>query len=143
TSSTTSRSASSRNRARGGWRCWARQPWAWGGAAGALEAGPALREHTAPEARRASGAFIWTPMAEPRAEHRVEPTAPQRIVFNSSFPRSGSTLLQNVLAQNPRFYCSPTSGVVNLLLAARQKFSPAGRIGGTPTASARGPGPGT
>lgn len=49
--------------------------------------------------------------------------AGQRIVFNSSFPRSGSTLLQNILAQNPRFYCSPTSGVINLLLAARQKFS--------------------
>jgi sulfotransferase len=47
----------------------------------------------------------------------------QRTVFNSSFPRSGSTLLQNILAQNPRFYCSPTSGVINLLLAARQKFS--------------------
>jgi sulfotransferase len=47
----------------------------------------------------------------------------QRIVFNSSFPRSGSTLLQNILAQNPRFYCSPTSGVVNLLLAARTKYS--------------------
>lgn len=49
--------------------------------------------------------------------------AGQRIVFNSSFPRAGSTLLQNILAQNPRFYCSPTSGVINLLLAARQKFS--------------------
>jgi sulfotransferase len=47
----------------------------------------------------------------------------QRIVFNSSFPRSGSTLLQNILAQNPRFYCSATSGVMNLLLTARQKFS--------------------
>jgi sulfotransferase len=49
--------------------------------------------------------------------------AEQRIAFNSSFPRSGSTLLQNILAQNPRFYCSATSGVINLLLAARQKFS--------------------
>jgi sulfotransferase len=43
----------------------------------------------------------------------------QRIVFNSSFPRAGSTLLQNILAQNPRFYCTPTSGVPELLLAAR------------------------
>jgi sulfotransferase len=49
----------------------------------------------------------------------------QRIVFNSSLPRSGSTLLQNILAQNPRFYCSATSGVMNLLLAARGQFSAA------------------
>ena len=43
----------------------------------------------------------------------------QRIVFNSSFPRSGSTLLQNMLAQNPRFYCSATSGLMGLLMASR------------------------
>jgi sulfotransferase len=49
----------------------------------------------------------------------------RRIVFNSSLPRSGSTLLQNILAQNPRFYCSATSGVMNLLTAARAQFSTA------------------
>ena len=47
----------------------------------------------------------------------------QRIIFNSSFPRSGSTLLQNILAQNPRFYPTPTSGVFELLLAARAQVS--------------------
>ena len=47
----------------------------------------------------------------------------QRIIFNSSFPRSGSTLLQNILAQNPRFYCTPTSGVSELLLSARYSLS--------------------
>lgn len=46
-----------------------------------------------------------------------------KIVFNSSLPRSGSTLLQNILAQNPRFYCSPTSGVLELLFAARANFT--------------------
>lgn len=49
--------------------------------------------------------------------------AEQKIVFNSSLPRSGSTLLQNILAQNPRFYCSPTSGLVALLDAARIPFT--------------------
>ena len=49
----------------------------------------------------------------------------QRVVFNSSFPRAGSTLLQNILAQNPRFHCSATSGAMNLLLAARAQFSTA------------------
>jgi sulfotransferase len=38
-------------------------------------------------------------------------------------PRSGSTLLQNLLAQDPRFYCSPTSGLIGLLLASRQVFT--------------------
>ncbi len=46
-----------------------------------------------------------------------------KIYFNSSFPRAGSTLLQNILAQNPRFYCTPTSGVFDLLLASRMNFS--------------------
>jgi sulfotransferase len=48
---------------------------------------------------------------------------PPKVVFNSSLPRSGSTLLQNILAQNPRFYCSPTSGVLDMLLASRQVYS--------------------
>jgi sulfotransferase len=46
-----------------------------------------------------------------------------KIVFNSSLPRSGSTVLQNLLAQNPRFHCSGTSGVLELLYAARQNFT--------------------
>ena len=46
-----------------------------------------------------------------------------KVFFNSSLPRSGSTLIQNILAQNPRFYCSPTSGVLELLYAARQNFT--------------------
>lgn len=47
----------------------------------------------------------------------------KKIVFNSSLPRSGSTLMQNILAQNPRFYCTPTSGVLDLLLASRKYYT--------------------
>lgn len=47
----------------------------------------------------------------------------KRIVFNSSLPRSGSTLLQNILAQNPRIYASPTSGLLELLFTSRAHFS--------------------
>jgi sulfotransferase len=47
----------------------------------------------------------------------------KKIVFNCSFPRAGSTLLQNILAQNPRFYCTPTSGVFELLYTSRDVFS--------------------
>src|SRR4029434_9657754 len=49
--------------------------------------------------------------------------AEQRIIFNSSMPRSGSTLLQNILAQNPRFYCSPTSPLLELLVNARSHLT--------------------
>ncbi len=47
----------------------------------------------------------------------------KKIVFNSSLPRSGSTLLQNLLAQNPRMYCTPTSGVIDLLIAGRKFYT--------------------
>ena len=32
-------------------------------------------------------------------------------------------MLQNILAQNPQFYCSPTSGVLELLYGARSNFT--------------------
>ena len=48
-----------------------------------------------------------------------------KIFFNSSFPRSGSTLLQNILAQNPNFYVTPTSGVLELLHGAQVNFTSA------------------
>lgn len=48
---------------------------------------------------------------------------PEKIFFQSSLPRSGSTLLQNILAQNPEFYATPTSGVLELLYAARANYS--------------------
>jgi sulfotransferase len=43
----------------------------------------------------------------------------KKIFFNASLPRAGSTLLQNILMQNPEIYSTPTSGVVDLLLNAR------------------------
>lgn len=46
-----------------------------------------------------------------------------KIIFNSSMPRSGSTLLQNILAQNEAIYASPTSGVLELLYGARINFT--------------------
>ncbi len=38
-------------------------------------------------------------------------------------PRSGSTLLQNILAQNPRFYVTPTSGLLELIFGARLNYT--------------------
>ena len=47
----------------------------------------------------------------------------QKIFFQSSLPRSGSTLLQNILAQNPHIYATPTSGVLELLIGARVNYT--------------------
>jgi len=47
----------------------------------------------------------------------------KKIFFNSSLPRSGSTLIQNLLAQNPDFYCTPTSGLADLVLNARGTYN--------------------
>ena len=45
------------------------------------------------------------------------------IFFQSSLPRAGSTLLQNIMGQNPEFYVTPTSGVLELVYAARANYS--------------------
>jgi len=47
----------------------------------------------------------------------------KKIFFQSSLPRAGSTLLQNVFGQNPDFYVTPTSGVLELLYASRSNFT--------------------
>ena len=46
-----------------------------------------------------------------------------RIAFQSSLPRSGSTLLSNIVGQNPEFHVTPTSGLLDLLKGARHYFS--------------------
>jgi len=47
----------------------------------------------------------------------------KKIFYNVSLPRSGSTLLQNVLAQNPNIYATPTSGLYELINTSREVFS--------------------
>lgn len=47
----------------------------------------------------------------------------QKIFYQSSLPRAGSTLLQNILAQNPDIYATPTSGVLELIFAARNNYT--------------------
>ena len=44
------------------------------------------------------------------------------IFFQSSLPRAGSTLLQNIIAQNPYFYSTPTSGMADLTFSAYRGF---------------------
>ncbi len=47
----------------------------------------------------------------------------EKIFFQSSMPRAMSTLLQNLMGQNPDFYVTPTSGVLELCFAARNNYS--------------------
>lgn len=47
----------------------------------------------------------------------------KQIFFQSSLPRAGSTLLQNIIGQNPDFYVTPTSGVLELVFAARHNYT--------------------
>jgi sulfotransferase len=47
----------------------------------------------------------------------------KQIFFQSSLPRAGSTLLQNILGQRPDFYVTPTSGVLELVYGARSNYS--------------------
>ncbi len=44
------------------------------------------------------------------------------IHFLSGMPRSGSTILGNILAQNPRFYVTPTHGLLSLLSGTREAY---------------------
>ena len=52
----------------------------------------------------------------------ASPSAP-RICFQASLPRSGSTLFSNLVGQNPAFHVTPTSGLLDLLYAARGAFT--------------------
>lgn len=47
----------------------------------------------------------------------------EKIFYHSSLPRAGSTLLQNILAQNPDFHVTPASGVIDLILGARTNYT--------------------
>ncbi len=49
--------------------------------------------------------------------------AEKKFYLISGLPRSGSTLLCNILNQNPRFRATPTSGVLQMLLAIRNNWN--------------------
>ena len=48
--------------------------------------------------------------------------AQKTIHFIAGMPRAGSTILGNILAQNPRFHVTPTSGLIEALLELRTAF---------------------
>ncbi len=44
------------------------------------------------------------------------------IIFSSGLPRSGSTLLQNLLAQNQKHHCTATNDLLDLICTVRDKW---------------------
>ena len=49
-------------------------------------------------------------------------TKTKTIYFIAGLPRSGSTLLANILCQNPRFHVTPTSGIIDMLVQVRNNW---------------------
>ena len=47
----------------------------------------------------------------------------KKIFYNSSLPRAGSTIIQNILAQNPEIYPTPTSGIFEMFNNVRAVYS--------------------
>lgn len=47
----------------------------------------------------------------------------QKLFFQSSMPRALSTMLQNILAQNPDFHVTPTDGLLELVFGARANYT--------------------
>jgi sulfotransferase len=45
------------------------------------------------------------------------------LFYQSSLPRAGSTVLQNILHENPDIYATPTDGVLELIFAARANYT--------------------
>ena len=47
----------------------------------------------------------------------------QKLFFQSSMPRSLSTMFQNIMGQNPDFHVTPTDGLLELVYAARANYT--------------------
>lgn len=47
----------------------------------------------------------------------------KKIFYNSSLPRAGSTLIQNILGENPDIHTTPTSGLYEMLSTTRMVYS--------------------
>jgi len=47
----------------------------------------------------------------------------EEIFYQSSLPRSGSTMLQNIMGQNRDIHVTPTDGLLELIYAARENYT--------------------
>lgn len=56
-------------------------------------------------------------------ETKITTNMKKELFFNSSLPRAGSTLIQNVIGQNPNIYVTPTSGLADLILTSKNVYN--------------------
>ena len=56
----------------------------------------------------------------------------KKIYFVAGLPRSGSTLLCNILNQNPRFHATATSGILDIILAIRNQWENVNQLRAAP-----------
>jgi len=56
-------------------------------------------------------------------ETKITTKMQKELFFNSSLPRAGSTLIQNVVGQNPNIYVTPTSGLADLILNSKNTYN--------------------
>lgn len=47
----------------------------------------------------------------------------KKMVFVAGLPRAGSTVFINILAQNPRFHCTATSGILEMIATVRNVWT--------------------
>jgi len=47
----------------------------------------------------------------------------KQVFYNSSLPRAGSTLIQNILAQNPSIHTTPTSGIFEMFMSNKHIYT--------------------
>ena len=59
---------------------------------------------------------------EKRELRQSPPHSGKNYYFIAGLPRSGSTLLCNILAQNPRFYVEGTSGIMDIIFGIRNTW---------------------
>ncbi len=61
-------------------------------------------------------------MQKSRGGREAKPPSQKDYYFIAGLPRSGSTLLCNILAQNPRFYVEGTSGIMDIIFGVRNTW---------------------
>lgn len=64
-----------------------------------------------------------TAQKKPTRVSAFPPAKSRKMLFVGGLPRAGSTLLMNLLGQNPRFGVTPTSGLSHLLWSLRAAFT--------------------
>lgn len=62
-------------------------------------------------------------MKNKKTESEILKKEDKKYFFVSGLPRSGSTLLENILAQNPRFHATATSGIMDIMFSVRNNWS--------------------